>query len=239
MDVSMVNAVTKVDALLFDKDGTLFDFQATWGSWAGDFIERLAGDDVALLETLIDGLHYNMETRQFRPTSPFIACTHGEVVQRLSNMVPCRSFDEIDALLTGEVMQVPQVEAVPLKPFLAALKELGLRVGVMTNDTEENACANLDQVDVTLLFDKIIGSDSGFGSKPSAAPLLAFAKAYALAPERVAMVGDSTHDLTAGRAAGMQTIGVLTGTADAEELAPYADVVLPDIGHILDWLRSD
>ena len=46
------------------------------------------------------------------------------------------------------------------------------------------------------------------------------------------MVGDSTHDLMAGRAAGMPTIGVLTGMAGAATLAPYADIVLSNIGEI-------
>ena len=53
------------------------------------------------------------------------------------------------------------------------------------------------------------------------------------------MIGDSTHDLLAGRAAGMITIGVLTGPAPHEELAPFADVVLADIGKIPDWLHSE
>ena len=52
------------------------------------------------------------------------------------------------------------------------------------------------------------------------------------------MVGDSAHDLIAGRAAGMQCVGVLTGTATRADLAPLADVVLPDIGHIPDWLTA-
>ncbi len=60
----------------------------------------------------------------------------------------------------------------------------------------------------------------------------------ALEPETVVMVGDSTHDLLAGRRAGMRTLGVLTGTALAEELAPLADAVLPDIGHIPEWLQQ-
>jgi phosphoglycolate phosphatase len=51
------------------------------------------------------------------------------------------------------------------------------------------------------------------------------------------MVGDSLHDLVAGAAAGMQRIGVLTGMARYEDLAPHADVVLPDIGHIPAWLN--
>jgi phosphoglycolate phosphatase len=52
------------------------------------------------------------------------------------------------------------------------------------------------------------------------------------------MVGDSTHDLRAGRAAGMRTIGVLTGMARAQALAPLADVVLRDIGEIPAWLDA-
>ncbi len=46
------------------------------------------------------------------------------------------------------------------------------------------------------------------------------------------MVGDSTHDLVAGRAAGMLAIGVLTGMAARSDLDPYADLVLNDIGEI-------
>jgi phosphoglycolate phosphatase len=52
------------------------------------------------------------------------------------------------------------------------------------------------------------------------------------------MVGDSTHDLHAGRAAGMRTIAVLTGTAVTADLAPYADVVLANIGEIPAWLDA-
>ncbi|MFQ5438679.1 MAG: HAD hydrolase-like protein [Paracoccaceae bacterium] len=38
--------------------------------------------------------------------------------------------------------------------------------------------------------------------------------------------------MIAGRAAGMTTLGVLTGMADTDELAPHADLVVPDIGAI-------
>ena len=53
------------------------------------------------------------------------------------------------------------------------------------------------------------------------------------------MVGDSRHDLIAGRAAGMATLGVLTGVAGAEDLAPLADLVRPDIGHLPQILGLD
>ena len=50
------------------------------------------------------------------------------------------------------------------------------------------------------------------------------------------MVGDSPHDLVAGRAAGMTAVAVLTGIATEADLGPLADVVLPDIGHLPGWL---
>ncbi len=84
----------------------------------------------------------------------------------------------------------------------------------------------------------VIGFDSGYGAKPEPGPLLAFADHCALDPARVAMVGDSTHDLIAGRAAGMTAMGVLTGPARRHELAPHADHVFENIGHIEAWLDT-
>ena len=115
---------------------------------------------------------------------------------------------------------------------------MGLRLGVMTNDTEFGAKAHLSAAGVDHLFDFIAGFDSGWGPKPNPAPLLAFAEKTGLTPHRVAMVGDSTHDLIAGRNAGMQTVGVLTGMADHATLSPYADMVLPNIGALRAWVNT-
>ena len=130
----------------------------------------------------------------------------------------------------------PQAEAVPLYPFLQALRRRGLRLGVATNDAEMPARAHLTAAGVVELFDFVAGSDSGFGAKPGPGQLQGFLQAMDLLPEQVLMVGDSLHDLRAGRAAGMRTAAVLTGIADTQQLEPYADVVLPDIGHLPAWL---
>ena len=52
------------------------------------------------------------------------------------------------------------------------------------------------------------------------------------------MVGDSMHDLRAGRAAGMRAVAVLTGLSDIEELSTLADVVLPDVSHLPTWILA-
>lgn len=230
--------VTKLDALLFDKDGTLFDFHATWGTWGGTVITELSGGDKKLRADLAEAMCYDLSQNRFDPTSPFIAGTNREVAELLADTVGTRSADDIEEHLMHSAAAAPQIEAVPLAPLLDGFKAQGLVLGVLTNDSEYAARANLTGVGVAETFDFIAGFDSGYGFKPKPDPCLAFAKIMNLDPARVAMVGDSTHDLFAGRAAGMQTIAVLTGTAPRSQLAPHADVVLPDIGYIPVWLMK-
>lgn len=229
---------TKVDGLLFDKDGTLFDFSATWDSWASAVIRELSSGDRAVMADMATSMHFDLAAGRFLPTSPVIAGTNREAAECVAAALPGRSADEIEGYLEQTAAAAPLVPAVPLDPFLSGLADRGIRLGVMTNDCEYVARTQLASAGVAARFDFIAGFDSGFGAKPAPDPLLAFAGAMSLAPARVAMVGDSTHDLLAGRAAGMQTLAVLTGLASADELAPYADVVLPDIGHIPAWLAG-
>ena len=229
---------TKVDGLLFDKDGTLFDFHATWSVWAAFVIRDLAGGEEAMINRLATVLHYDLESEHFLPTSPVIAGTNREAAECIAQELPDRSVEAVEHYLMMTASEVPQTPSLPLVPYLSDLAAQGLVLGVMTNDNEYSARAHLKSVGIDGHFDFIAGFDSGFGAKPEPGPLLAFAQSTGLMPERVAMVGDSTHDLIAGRAAGMQTIGVLTGLAETAELAPYADIIFPDIGHIPAWLTQ-
>lgn len=232
----MNGAARKVDGILFDKDGTLFDFHATWSVWAADTIRELACGEALVMARIAEAIDYDLEASAFRPTSPVIAGTNREAAECVSSALPGRSTDEIEHFLMVTSASAPLTPAVPLAPYLADLAARGLALGVITNDSEYGARSHLESAGVAAQFDFIAGFDSGHGAKPAPGPLLAFAKAMGLAPERCVMVGDSTHDLMAGRRAGMQTLGVLTGMAGEAELAPLADMVFPDIGHIPGWL---
>ncbi len=234
----MKKPARKVDGLVFDKDGTLFDFHATWSVWAGGLIDELARGDAGLRARLAAEMRYDLAARRFDPASPIIAGTNREAAECVARALPGRPVEALERHLMETSARAPQTEVVPLAPFLEGLARQGIALGVVTNDTEHGARAHLGRAGVTRLFDFIAGFDSGHGAKPAPGPCLAFAAAVGLAPARVAMVGDSTHDLDAGRAAGMQTIAVLTGTATEADLAPHADVVLPDIGHIPAWMTA-
>lgn len=61
-----------IKAILFDKDGTLIDFDATWGPAAYEVMRTLAAGDRAKLARLIEVSDYVEETRSFRPSSPLV-----------------------------------------------------------------------------------------------------------------------------------------------------------------------
>jgi len=228
----------EIKALCFDKDGTLFDFATTWEAWAGACLRRAAAGDEARATQVGRAIGFDLEQMTFAGDSIVIAGTPEEVTGALAPHFPEFDRAALLNLLDEEAAKAPQMPAVPLIPLLGGLRARGLKLGVATNDSEAPARAHLAQAGVTQMFDFIAGYDSGFGGKPAAGQLLAFANAVGLAPGNIVMVGDSTHDLRAGAAAGMRTIAVLTGAAGAGALAPFADVVLQDIGEIPDWLDA-
>jgi len=226
-----------LDGLLFDKDGTLFDFKISWGRWAATFLAEIALDAEHALR-LGQAIGFDPATLSFRADSPVIAATVIDIAAALAPELPGWSPTALVDRIDQAAAATPMTEAVPLRPLLSALRAQGLRLGLATNDSEAPARQHLAAHGITDCFDFIAGHDSGHGPKPGPGMCLAFAAAMRLAPERVAMIGDSRHDLVAGRSAGMRTVAVLTGVATAADLAPLADVVLADIGDLPGWLTT-
>lgn len=221
-----------IAALLFDKDGTLFDFELTWSAWASRALMNLAAGDLERARVMADALGYDLDRGAFLPSSPVIAGTLLEQAEILAPFTPDHTIESLARLLHETTMDVPQRAVTDLDLLFKDLTARGLPLGIATNDGEAPATTHLKQAGVAQYFTFIAGYDSGFGAKPSPGQLLGFADHIGQDPAQIAMVGDSTHDLMAGQAAGMRCIGVLTGLASRADLAPYADVVLEDIGHI-------
>jgi phosphoglycolate phosphatase len=226
-----------IGGVVFDKDGTLFDFRQSWGGWTRRLLQDLAVDtDHA--HRLAASISFDPETGQFGDDSPVIAATGEEIAAHLLPHLPGMALAALVTRINLLAVEAEMAPAVPLDPLLTALRLRGLQLGVATNDIEAAARAHLSTAGISGHFDVILGADSGHGAKPGPGMLLAFSRATGLMPEQVLMVGDSAHDLVAGRAAGMRPVAVLTGIAREDELRPLADVVLPDIGHLPLWIDA-
>ena len=225
-----------ISAILFDKDGTLFDFAASWSGWADGVLDELSAGQAGRKAALADAMGFDLHRGGFDPSSPVIAGTLDEAAELLLPHLPDMQTQALITLLLERSIEAEMVAPVPLAPFLDGLLARGLVLGVATNDGQAPARAHLDRAGVRNRFAHVLGYDSGYTPKPAPDMLLGFASLAGLAPNAVVMVGDSTHDLIAGRAAGMPTVGVLTGLAVQDDLAPYADVVVPHIGHLNELL---
>ncbi|WP_394154490.1 HAD family hydrolase [Loktanella salsilacus] len=231
-------AKSQIKGLVFDKDGTLFDFNATWGAVVRQLLVAEAGGDRDLVDRLAQALGYDLAQNRFHPGSVVIAeptYVVAEVIAELTHQTDLQALtDRMNDLSAG----VPQVHAADLPALMTQLRAQGHTLGVVTNDAVTPAIRHLKDA---LIEDKmafVAGYDSGFGAKPAPGQLLAFCTATGLDPAQCAMIGDSTHDLVAGQAAGMVCIGVLTGPACREELTPHADAVLGSIADLPRWLDS-
>jgi phosphoglycolate phosphatase len=236
-----------LEGILLDKDGTLVDFDETWGPATYEAMRSLSAGDRAKLEALMRISEFVESERRLLPTSPLVAGSSADygpdwahVLGREAGPAFYREMDELFAywgLRSLAPIHAPAEVA-------GALKGQGFRLGIATNDAEISARAQACALGLEPYLDFVAGYDSGFGRKPDPGMVLGFAEACGLAPGAVALVGDSLHDLHAARAAGALAVAVLTGPlkeASRLELEPHADHVLGSIADLPAWagrLRS-
>jgi phosphoglycolate phosphatase len=228
-------------AILFDKDGTLVDFHATFGPAGYALLRRLSAGNDAQFDTLALALGYDTATRRFRKSSPFVAGST-EVYGPLIAAVLGRDRDsgfyrQVDEILAEETAHcvVPIGDPVSVMAQLAARD---LRLGIATNDSEDAARRQVAALGLADHMTFIAGYDSGFGGKPGPGMVQAFAAQLGLPCAAVALVGDSLDDMHTARNAGCRAIAVLSGPAKAEDLEPFADHLLAQVAELPFFLDS-
>lgn len=228
----------KLRGILFDKDGTLIDFDRTWGPAAYAAIHRLADGDRNRVEALMRVSHFVEAERRFLPTSPLIAgaaSAFGALwAAALGREAGADFFDEMNRLFREEGLRSLTPIGAPSAIF-ATLATSGYALGIATNDTEASARAQAARLGLDPYLGFVAGYDSGFGRKPEPGMVLAFAAQIDVPPARIALVGDSPYDLAAARAAGAVAIAVLSGPlgdGGRDEMAPLADHVIGSIAEL-------
>ncbi|MEM7376540.1 MAG: HAD family hydrolase [Pseudomonadota bacterium] len=227
-----------VDLVVFDKDGTLFEFEATWGAWVDAVVRELA-TPACPAAALAQSVGYDLASARFESDALVIAGSGDEVVAVWLAQLGHEHEADVRAVCRRHEQALPLVPCADIATVLAPLRERGAVLAVATNDYVRVAEEHLAAAGVRGLFDHVMGCDSGFEAKPAAGMLTALCAKAGVAPRRAAMVGDSTRDLQAARNADYGlAIGVLTGPASHDELTPLADRVLGSIAELAPWLHS-
>ncbi len=99
------------------------------------------------------------------------------------------------------------------------LKARGARIGIVTSKNRHGVELGLKLCGFDGLFDTIVTSDDLEASKPDPAPVVAALDRLETAPAAALFVGDSPHDIAAGRDAGTRTAACLWGPFERQALA--------------------
>ena len=100
------------------------------------------------------------------------------------------------------------------------LRAQGHELGVVTSKSESLALRGLACVGLARYMDTIVGCDSCTRHKPDPEPVRLALHRLGCSPGDAVFVGDSVHDVLAGNAAGVRTMGALWGPFGRDDLAP-------------------
>lgn len=231
-----------IAGVLFDKDGTLIDVNATWVPIYREVLMELFATDAPGAEALMAKGGYDSASGKFRAGSVLAGGTTRQIAEIWWPGLPADELaGKIHVLDHGYTHLVRDRLAplAPLEPILTDLRGMGLRLGIATNDSHVSAKAHMAQIGAIGHFEEIIAADTVAIPKPSGHMVRRFSEVTGLPPSAIAMVGDNHHDMEEARAGGAGlAIAVLSGNAAYGDIAHLADHTIDSVADLPALLRS-
>lgn len=230
-----------IKGILFDKDGTLLEFDRTWRPIANQVVEEVAkyynfnnkkllAESIGLYESHID------------PNGSLSAGTNKDVALDMlailkANSIDCKDDDYIKwstKLFNKVAASLPFYPIEGVVETIKTLKEKGYHIGLSTADSVENAKFFLDKTGLVIYFDYIGADDGIINPKPAPDYMNNFCKQYTLKPSEVVVVGDTMTDMNFGINSGAGLIvGVLSGTGTTSLLKDSATIVINSVKDLI------
>jgi phosphoglycolate phosphatase-like HAD superfamily hydrolase len=227
-----------LELAIFDKDGTLIEFDLMWAGWVRDLADGLAaaGDGRRLDDVIHEVMGVDIGTGRVLPHGGLAATPMARLREALTDAVAEAGLrpDEARRIVAAAWHAPdPVVLARPvtdLGALFGGLRGAGLRIAVATSDDREPTERTLAHLGVAGLVDAVACADDGRPVKPNPAAIHWLCRTLGVPESRAAMIGDSPADLAMGRAAGTGlVVGVLTGVGDRATLAASADLIVASV----------
>jgi len=240
--------------IVFDKDGTLFDYAQVWAEVLSEAITTAFAEmgknkgknkraQLAMLRLM--GIDDEGNT-----LAKGLVFTHKKRVIIKRYLLYCMRY-RINALKTfrvyhqniknSEMLVSERLKTLDFsmqQQLFTKLKENGYRIGIITSDTESSSKVFLSLMGLDHMVDFLSTRDSKYHKKPHPQAFEAFCSSFSLDSGEVAMVGDTETDMRmAKKAKAGYTIAVLSGSNDKKLLRRLADVVYKDVSYLSDDAR--
>jgi HAD superfamily hydrolase (TIGR01549 family) len=234
--VSAGGAVFEVDAVAFDKDGTLIDLDAAWGPAARAWVETAAGGDTALAEVLAADMGLEIDTEHLVGGGLFAVGTVGQLYEATLSVLSRHGIDADGSVTRAREAREMSALAGEKGNLVAlgdvigtfeSLRDAGLRLAIVSSDDRSAIDAAIETLGIGPFLATVVAGNEGILPKPAPDVLVEAARRMGAPAGRMLYVGDSWVDAAAGQSAGVAGT-VLVGDL-SPETASMASAVLPAI----------
>ncbi len=238
----------KKKLIIFDKDGTLLDFDAYWipvsVSALSDIAEaaKLGSEVVAeildafevrngvtsIKSSLCSGTYDDMGRDIFEVIKKYAPTLSESEIKKLTREVYHKHIDK------GEIKPTSE----KLSETLAKLRADGFILGVVTTDAPLVTEECLKALQIKDFFSFVISDDGKMPSKPNPQSLDFLCEKFSLSKDDLLMVGDTLTDVAYAKAGGINVAGLAKTEENANILkSGGADFVLTDLAEIYEILK--
>ncbi|HCG75076.1 MULTISPECIES: HAD family hydrolase [Staphylococcus] len=229
--------------ILFDKDGTLIEFDKSWEKIGVRLVDKLL-ETFPVHDKEVAHRQLGIIDDKIVPDSVMGSGSLGDMIKSFNDVTGQDTTDwtrdTSQELVDTRVPENNWIEGV--QDVIQELRNEGYKIGIVTSDTKKGVNQFLEETQSKSLFDLIISTETHAEEKPNPKVLAPLFDAYDVSPNQVAMIGDTANDMkTAINAKLGLGIGVLTGIAKREELHG-ADVIIDsakDVKQILDQYKNE
>lgn len=238
-----------IKAIIFDKDGTLIDFDAFWISVSENAIDLLLKsinrEDIPRDELLAsigvsDGVS-DIGGLLCGGTYEEIALAFNRVLEKYGCALERERViaDVLDFYNKSAAVGTVKPTCENLSEVLAELKARGIKIAVVTTDNFEITERCLKALGVYDCFDKIYTDDGKTPIKPDPSCALDFCEFCGVNKDEMLMVGDTMTDVRFARNAGIRVMGVGAKAENRARLEPHADAVELDVSKIFEFIDGE
>ena len=217
--------LSRIKALCFDVDGTLSDTDDLYARRVSPYLPRaIFSDPDQAARRLVMWVESPGNTLLGFADKVGVDDEMGAVIDWMSR-------HQTNTL--KKFILIPDVDK-----MLAALKGR-YPMAVVSARHEKSTMRFLEQFDLVHYFDSIVTGLSAPHTKPFPDPIFLAARQMGVGPTECLMIGDTTVDIRAGKSAGAQTIGVLCGFGEEQELRDMgADLILSNTHEVAEVLTE-
>jgi HAD superfamily hydrolase (TIGR01509 family) len=146
-----------------------------------------------------------------------------------------KAMDRANRVYRERLLREGKIRPFPDVGALEELRKLGLKLGAVSNASQDNTELVLKAFGLDKYFDVILGKDYSYldGVKPNPYLIKKALKALKLKPEEVLIVGDSSNDVLAGKNSGIKTVNIVRF-----EKVPGADYYVKDLWELVEIVKE-